>query len=64
MPKANKSNKSKRTAEAKKSYARIAERIKPFIRPRKEKNSANRGVWRRGADLPAESEEHFRIESS
>lgn len=61
MPKA---NESKRTAEAKKRYARIAERIKPFIRPRKEKNSVSRGVWRRGADLPVESEERFRIEYS
>ena len=55
-----------RTAEkltaARKRYDRILERIEPFVvQPRAEK-PAKVGTWRRGIDLPDDSNERYRFE--
>ena len=55
---------SERIAAAKQRYDRIMKKIEPFVRHRDEETPRTRGVWRRGEDLPEETGERFRIESS
>jgi len=48
----------KRLTEAEERYARIEERIKPFIPQRKEAEWVKREVWRSGSTSPFEPTEH------
>lgn len=41
---------------------RILRRIEPFVSPKREEASVKVGRWRRGADLPDDSNERYRFE--
>lgn len=58
-----KSNENKRLTEAKERYARMEERIKPFIPKRKEAEWVRREVWRSGGAPPIKPAERPEIDS-
>ena len=53
---------SKRLTEAEERYARIEERIKPFISKRKEAEWVRREVWRSGSASPFKPTERPKID--
>ena len=51
-----------RISEAQERCDRILKRIKPFLAPQEKKRPPEPGTWRRGIDLPDDSNERFRFE--
>lgn len=47
---------------ARKRYDRILERIEPFVVQPRSETPAKVGTWRRGIDLPDDSNERYRFE--
>ena len=51
-----------RLLDAQERCDRILKRIKPFLAPEEKKRPSEPGTWRRGIDLPDDSNERFRFE--